>query len=664
MVRLLRLLESARASDVRDIASALPEAELAAAIEAVGGRISLALREYILSEGSSALLTALARQAVLATNPPAKTAKAGHRLRGARGAVSRVLWRFDPEADAAFFEVEVSGVMHKLARLAILRGRKGPDGHAVIAPRVKQLLLDAVAEGVGRDDAGERLLTELATADDPDLVRAVLPYAGRLSAGEAARAIMTLDEYGLRAEALQHRGLWAGRGRSFTFLGRRRFDMLPSVSRETVSYPVPGSFSEPYSLKHYRNDIEQREIPRKGLEYVRDAVWCALVAGTVSAAEILERTRPAALTVSLAFCEKPESLRPDERRAMEDMRILVSRYANEGLGDDPQRWVRAVRWIQNYDGTFPALLAATESDEEQPGDRNFNDSLRTKVDTRSVLISVAPRETADRFLVKECVNEVIMHPASAVPLPPALVDYIISEGTETERRRLASNHATPDSVLTRLIEESAGTDVMFDIMDRQEVGQDVFARACAAAPHDDRYKAWVTSRADYAMATVLNALRCNAYDPGWILSVLRATVKDFDEPERIAAYVLLADVVGVEAVWALELDRAGSLDAMASYVRASMATGDAAPLIEAAQAAPIEESRDAPRQRFRRQEESPESPESPDHGSSPLGELIRTRLDGHTERWLKLLELFQSRPDASDEELIAEFPGPPHSPAR
>lgn len=634
MVRLLRLLEWARPTDVATIASALPEAELAAAIEAMEGQLSPALREYILTEGSSALLIALARHAIAASD------------RNGANMVGRILTRFDPETDAAFFEREFSGDLQGRARYAILRTRKGPDGRAVIAPRVKQHLLSAIAnvaaDLAAEDGPAKLLLSELAYADDPDLIRALLPHASTLSAAEAARVILTLNAYGHRAEAKRHRGLWAGRGRSFTFLGIRRFSILPSVAGpEKPGFPGTRRVSEPGGLLEQQRTIQE-----------------ALRAGTVSAAEILEQTRPAALTLSLAYCANPDSLRPDERRAMEDMRALLTQYAAEQLDGDTQRWIRAIRRVRNYEGSFPklladtALLADSESDVEKRGATDFAARLSQEIDTRNILISLAPRETANRLLAAERMKTMVTAMARAVPLSRPLVERILSHGSVTQRRRLAFNTDTPDAVLARLIEKTGHTDIMFWIMDRPAVGQEVLDRAYTAAPHNRQYKTWVDTWAPYTPDVVLNALRCKAYDPAWLLSVLQDTADSFDEPGRIAAYVLLADVAGVEAVWAVELNRAGSLEAMAACVRASMTAGDAKPLIEAAQASPIEDRKNVRPRRPSRTEEHL------DHAPSPFWDLIRTRLDGHTDRWLELLELFRSRPYASDEELIAEFPGP------
>jgi hypothetical protein len=90
---------------------------------------------------------------------------------------------------------------------------------------------------------------------------------------------------------------------------------------------------------------------------------------------------------------------------------------------------------------------------------------------------------------------------------------------------------------------------------------------------------------------------------------------------------------------------------MAPYVRATMATGGTVPLIEAAREHPF---------RSAEADEVPPSPSRTDESldrqlDRPLEDLIRTRLDGRTDRWLELLDLLQTRPEASDEELIAEF---------
>jgi hypothetical protein len=72
--------------------------------------------------------------------------------------------------------------------------------------------------------------------------------------------------------------------------------------------------------------------------------------------------------------------------------------------------------------------------------------------------------------------------------------------------------------------------------------------------------------------------------------VAHALIRDANPPlppeARLFAYAHLARMSGLEAVWTLELDRAGGLEKMDPAVRASMESGSAVPLVEAAVANP------------------------------------------------------------------------------
>jgi hypothetical protein len=240
---------------------------------------------------------------------------------------------------------------------------------------------------------------------------------------------------------------------------------------------------------------------------------------------------------------------------------------------------------------------------------------------------------------------------NAVPLCRALVEHVIARGTIPQWQGLAANESAPDSVLARLLDKRTLPEVVFAIMNREHVGLEVLERACTAAPRNTKLKKWIIECARYSPARALFALRCAADDPAWVLKVLRDAIEELDGAEEVAAYALLAEVAGVEAVWALDLDRSGSLDAMNPHVRESMATGDAEPLLTEARSipdGPPDEPPDAP---WSRTDEELERPLN-----RPLEHLIRTRLDGRADRWLELAELIQSEPHSSDAELISRFP--------
>lgn len=652
LARFLRLLESARPADIRAVVSALPEADLAAAVEAAQGRISLAIREYILDEGPSRALIALARQAILG------------RGEAAADIVDRVLMRCDPMADAAFFEApaSASSSQARRARRVILRDRKGPDGHAIIAPAVKQSLLNAFAatatatDTASASDGGpdRALLSELAYADDPDLVLAVAPYGDKLSAAEAAAVIITLDAYGLRAQAKRHRGLWAGRGRTFRVLGFRRFGALSEKYAFTADFSrVPNlHVANPVTLDQYRELVEASQSPQHaGFAHIRAVAWTSLRAGTMTPAEVLEHTRPAAAAISLAVCEDSADERPGERRAADDMRVLITETALEHLGEDAKAWGRAVTWVNFSDGTLLQLLADPTATRDRRPSQNYSTHISGDLDAANVLLALAPRDTAARALTTKRMKHTINAAAAGAPLCRALVEHIVTRGTIPQREALAANEAAPDSVLARLLEQRELTHIGLAIIERFEVGPEIFARACATAPRGSLLREWTVDSARFYPIDALTALRSMTDDPSWLLSLLRATANEFDEPYRIAAYALLAEVAGMEPVWALELDRSGSLEKMAPYVRESMATGDAEPLYAATRANPVvqDEEPDA-------EPDWPRTDEALDHPlNQPLENLVRNRLDGRVERWQQLAGLLAARPDATDEELIGEF---------
>jgi hypothetical protein len=109
--------------------------------------------------------------------------------------------------------------------------------------------------------------------------------------------------------------------------------------------------------------------------------------------------------------------------------------------------------------------------------------------------------------------------------------------------------------------------------------------------------------------------------------VLRHGSRGIETDRRVAAYARLASAAGPEPVWALELERAGSLERMHEAVRASMTEHSAAPLVAAAAdyqspyPARVAEAWDAA---FH--------PTRPD-----LADRVREHLDGRPERWLRLL---------------------------
>ncbi|MBS2532973.1 hypothetical protein KGQ20_09315 [Catenulispora sp. NF23] len=636
-VRLLALLGSARPADVPAVLAALPEGDLALGVEAAQGRLALPVREYILTEGPNSARVALARATAVVGGV------------GSVNTVDRLLTLCDPDVDAVFFDVDPARALVSGARQAVLRDRKGPDGHAVIPPSVKQQLLAAVA----RPGPSARLLTEVAAADDPDLVLAVVPYAKKLPGTDAARIMHTLDTHGRRREAKRQRALWARRGSDFALLGFPRFGHLLERFALGTSFEVRASDDvTAISLDRFRELVEQRQYTdHHRFRKLHEAAQVALRTGTITPAEMLEHARPAALGFALALCDEEAAAAPGLRRACDDMLTLIARHATEQLGDDVKRWARAIAWAGYHGGTVLEFLADRDLTPGRPINKvEYAAFNPTEFSPANILLALAPPDVATAALVTKRMKKSITAAARGLPLCRALVEFVVEHGTVPQRGLLAANEATPDSVLLRLLAKPKNDEVMASIRERELVGPQIGKAAFVGVPRDQKLLDWIIDHAATDPVLALNAIRGTSEDPAWVLDALRATVDVFREEGQAAAYVLLAEVAGVEAVWALELDRVGSLDYIADQVRESMATGDAAPLIAEAEAHPVLDTIAAYYAEPLRTEAALDQPPT-----DPMTRLIRSRLDGRPDRWLALAGKLRERPQASDAELVGEF---------
>ena len=215
-----RVLNAARPGDVPLVLAGLSEADLAALVEAAEAPVSLAVCEHVLGRGSTSALIALVRRAVLDECDEGERILYGGvaydgwpgwftwfiPVRWGRwkrtGVLNRILNLRDPDVDAAVFDLDDTVKKVADARTAILSHRKGRDGRASIPPEVKKRLLAACAEHSAQPGGSlpPMLLSELATADDADLVLAALPHHEHLDDTEKALAVATLAGHGRRRE--------------------------------------------------------------------------------------------------------------------------------------------------------------------------------------------------------------------------------------------------------------------------------------------------------------------------------------------------------------------------------------------------------------------------------------------------------------------------------
>jgi hypothetical protein len=648
-----RLLDAARAGDIPQILRALPEADLVGMLDVADAPVSLAVCEYVLAHGSTAAVIALARRVVLGEcDEGALVLHPGRRhprwlrwvapLRKPQARptplLGRILLRRDPEVDAAFFDLDDTLGAVRSARLAILSDSRGSGRRASIPPEVKKRLLDAVAEHAAHatDGGAPRLLSDLATADDPDLVLAALPYQRYLDAYRKAGAVATLIRHGRRKDLMKlYPKLWKQVSRE-----ARRMARSPRRSGWEYKGPArPAVMSRDHYIKETET-TEYREYPRLLRQYAMES----LRTGTIVADDVVAHSRPAVVALSLTYCTGRDERLPGARRAADDMRTLISERLTAAAGEDPERWAALIGRAAGFHGTFPELLGGLDGG-FPPQSYPYDDrSAHDPWNATTMLFAMAPHDVAKHVLEDDPRNcdRLQDHLAASAPLTRYLVERVIRDGTAGQREALAGNDATPDSVLTRLLEhkELAGV-----IARRRFVAPEIrlaalnrygFDKTRGIADHPIRE---VMKLGNEAFLSTLKA----ATDPEQLVTIVDAATFSLAPEVRMAAYSILAEAAGPEAVWALELNRAGSLEEMEPQVRASMAAGTAEALHS------VLSVQDPGQQPWRADARLDEP------FAHSLEALTRAHLDGHPERWPALVDLMAARPDATFEDLVVHL---------
>lgn len=321
-------------------------------------------------------------------------------------------------------------------------------------------------------------------------------------------------------------------------------------------------------------------------------------------------------------------------RPQADLRQRLAAGLNAALGTDAWRWYGAMCLVDGWSGSFGALLdeVAGWSTESQLPKSSMRFRLKGQVFLPGVLLAMAPPAviaaalpyTAERS--EGMIQGLLIH----APYHPAYQDYAFGpDGSDYARRSLCQSVGTPLAVA-------------HELLDRELFHQDVEAIAYS---HDDLalrlriYRdpdsdtPWKTSRLDHTTPEEFHELLSateTAEEIFDLLSILRRVMERTPAigKLRIFAYSRLAQLAGPEPVWTLEVAAAGGVDLLVHpAVRASMAVGDIAPIVAAAEAAA---------------ENVPGPPPPPPNQDSltdwPLEDAVRDGLDGRPERWRTMLE--------------------------
>jgi len=209
---------------------------------------------------------------------------------------------------------------------------------------------------------------------------------------------------------------------------------------------------------------------------------------------------------------------------------------------------------------------------------------------------------------------------------------VLAHGTAGRRRRLLRNELCPDFVL-----EQASVGYTRDILLRRLLPPHVRSRAFHFFDREPREaRLWARSMAERGRDELVDLAWSLLDAPELLRQVVVAALGRADQPTLTCLYGALAEAAGPEPVWALDLERAGSLDAVLPPVRASMALCSAEPLVEAARQTPRRHWIDVldPEQ-FGCQGLRAEA-ELDRTGHFPLEGLVAAHLDGRADFWAEL----------------------------
>ena len=367
----------------------------------------------------------------------------------------------------------------------------------------------------------------------------------------------------------------------------------------------------------------------------------ALCAGALTAEQVLDHTRPAALALALAVCTPAEYPRAWFRRATGDVRVLLARHLSEELGEDDERWSAAI----DLSGSFAGSVAELVRSDEAPGSvHRFLNPYRSSYASQNVLLALAPPEVAARYLAGRLAPD---HSPSATaaaykgewiigsgPLSRPLVERVVAHGTIGQFRRLLSNDLCPDYVLER-VHSGYAREVLLRKINPPHVLSRAFRAFAEREPPHEALR-WTAGLPGHGGDKLVDLAWSLTGVPELLHQVVAAALDRADPATLTCLYGALADAAGPEPVWALDLERAGRLDAVLPQVRASMAAGGAEPLLEAARQTPRRHWIDVldPEQ-FGCQGLRAEA-ELDRTGHFRLEALVAAHLDGRPERWAEV----------------------------
>ena len=437
------------------------------------------------------------------------------------------------------------------------------------------------------------------------------------------------------------------------------------------------------AIRHFAT----RELLRRGLLHGSLSAAEA-VAHAEPAAEVLALALPTPPGLAQYYTAKGKNgfaphfvtIPPEaEERYQAELRAAVA----EAIGPEPTRWLKVLTRVASWEGGLGALLEAVDAGAPLPTRRGSR--WPRGVDPAAVVVEVAPAEVVKAVLEAAGFGDSdasyaiadaaklggVAKKTGAEPITAGPGDADADHTSAT-----ASQPGDPETralrgVLTRILDRGPeprwllnlaigpqGTEAMrvaaarnpaatvgtlWRLADREPAEPGVLAAVYLhpLASLELRIAAVVRSEAvggiypglirrlvtRYAEPALLQPA-LESRDPELLHAVLRRSNRSLQTDRRIVAYAHLAAAAGPEPVWALELERAGSLEHMHEAVRASMSAHSDEPLRLAATSI----ARPDP-ERVTAGWDADFHPSRPD-----TAELVRAHLDGRPELWLRLAE--------------------------
>ncbi|GAA2042137.1 hypothetical protein GCM10009839_50970 [Catenulispora yoronensis] len=547
--------------------------------------------------------------------------------------------------------------------LTLLASARADDVVRVLA------LVDAaeLAEGVvdPRAELCPIVAEQLAAHPAERVARAV---ARRLAFGDAAGPAP--DASGGVTRLLRERFGTEARG--------RRPVVMAGRGRNILMHPAPDLATARSAFHDYLlpQPWVQPEVTRAAPSY-RALLIRGLERGSIDAATLVRDGQPGAAIVELAAHDRtvgPDGRVDRARRARADLAWELRRLVGEELGAQVGRWHRVLTGVQETLQSFGRL--AHERVFLRGVDVFSRRGLWDRWVVTNALLSLAPPTVVAQLLRESDdfpYGPSAEHPPSLAtinrdddavfavavahnaPLPRAVVDFVLTDEPKAEAHRhlrdrqreaLASNPATPDSVLRSLLAPGLVTgDLCRRVFQRPDSDEALCTAIFRMAPYPEFDTEWYASMLSARPTPAQLAPLWSATDAEWVHEAVRQAAVRIEGPGLLSCYIRLAELAGLEPVWALELDRVGTLDRMHPAVRASMAAADAAPLITAAQFPPDDAPKPVPGRRTDTVVDDPLA--------WPLEDAVRATLDGRPERWRAVINALMSGADDPLPDVVA-----------